>query len=458
MTFGISSNQPIIRAEKTQLSEQVTDVKEKQQTSENADAVQKAADKKESEVLNSKLTPENFKEAMEKEFGDSFDKITNTSLIEKRFSEMLMSLSDEDKSAKLSFILSEFQDKPSLVKVFFESFKDKEKAKACADRIEYNDYKNLNKEVQSVIVKHMSVPGTHKLFNEYKDEVYTFYHTHQEVIDKIYKNNLSEEERQKLVDNLSEDEKLIINQYCELVQIGVQFTQCALQNNNFSTEDTENLINEANDFFEELPSYNVFLEGIAKVLSDDSVNLNIDKNKLTEMLNNKSENKFSETVQKMAEKTAIDKETGFLKTADAEIVAKSQEKIQEIKNSITEPLEQQPVITKEAPVIAQNQDVVINYETLTGSGNTSRLKDVFTGKIKVSEFLEQAAIKQYKLMDTAMQGNILLDSSGKFFNDLVANTKTSTLENLLSIGWKGRSFDATQKVKEETEERKDDVA
>ena len=458
MNYGIGLNQPIIRAEHIQLSDQETEVKEKQQTAENTDVVQEAADKRESEVLNSKLTPENFKDAIEKEFGCSFKKITNTSLIEKRFSEMLMSLSDEDKSAKLGFILSEFQDMPSLVKVFFESFKDKEKAKACADSIEFSDYKNLSKEVQSVIVKHMSAPGTHKLFNEYKEEAYTFYHKHHEVIDKIYKNNLSEEEQQKLIDSLPENEKSVIQQYCELVQIGVTITQYALQNNNFSPEDTENLINKANSFFKELPSYNVFLEGMAKLLSDGSANLNIDKNKLTEMLNKMSENKFSETVQKMGEKTAIDKETGLLKTADTETVAKSKEKILLIKESIKEETEPQPVIIKEIPEIAQNQDDIINYGMLTDDGNTSLLKDVFTGKIKVSEFLAQAAIKQYKLMDTAMQGNILLDSSGKFFNDLVANTKTSTLENLLSIGWKGRSFDATQKVKEEAEERKDDVA
>ena len=61
-------------------------------------------------------------------------------------------------------------------------------------------------------------------------------------------------------------------------------------------------------------------------------------------------------------------------------------------------------------------------------------------------------------MDAAIQGDMLLNASGKFFNDLVKNTKSSTLENLLAIGWKGKSYDATQKVKDEAEERKDDVA
>ena len=61
-------------------------------------------------------------------------------------------------------------------------------------------------------------------------------------------------------------------------------------------------------------------------------------------------------------------------------------------------------------------------------------------------------------MNTAMQGNILLNATGEFFNDLVQNLETSTFEHLLSIGWKGRSYNATQKVKDEVEERRDDVA
>jgi hypothetical protein len=193
---------------------------------------------------------------------------------------------------------------------------------------------------------------------------------------------------------------------------------------------------------------------------------NVDKNKIIEMLEKSSNNRFSKILEdKTREKSAVDTD-GKFKQAPEDVIAKSEEKIQQIKQAITEASKIQNIKTEEGESSSEQTESntyavdtdTVNYETLTGNNNIAVLKDVFTGKIKISEYLEQTAIRQYKLMDTAMQGDMLLNASGKFFNDLVENTKSATLENLLSIGWKGKSFDATQKVKHEVEERNDDVA
>ena len=458
MTFGIGLGQPVNRAEKPQLSEQKKEITDNKtniigpETTNNSISA-----KEENETLNTGLTIENFKESMEKECECPFEKIEK-SILEKKFSLILANMSDEEKVSKLHNILNDFKTTPYLIKVFFESFKDKEKAKACADSIDVNTLFGLNDDVQKEVVKHMSAPGTQKLFNEYKEEVYNFYHEHQELIDRVYKNNLSEDERQNLIDSLSEDEKSIIKQYCELVQIGVNITQSAACNENLSQEEKEEFITQVNSFFNDLPNYNLFLEEMAKFISNDSNSLNIDKDKLTEILNKATENKFSEKLKDINEKSAIDKDTGMLKTTSVEKITESEEKIKEIKQAITEtsaPQETTPEETKKEDIADTD---IVDYETITGNGNIEVIKDVFTGKIKTSEYIKKTAIKQYKLMDAAIQGDMLLAASGKFFNDLVKNTKSSTLENLLAIGWKGKSYDATQQVINEAEERKDDVA
>ncbi len=86
------------------------------------------------------------------------------------------------------------------------------------------------------------------------------------------------------------------------------------------------------------------------------------------------------------------------------------------------------------------------------------IKDLITGKVKVQTKSEETAvIEGYKLLNTAIQGNLLQRSTGEFFNKLIDNTKTSTLRDLIAVGWKGRSFAITKQVEETIEERKDDV-
>ena len=437
-------------------------------TSENNIDIIKEAEKDSKEVTavcnvnsNSELTLENFEKILEKEYKKPFNRI-EANIKEKHFSIILCNMSDEEKAAKLNFILNKFQINQNLIKIFFESFKDKEKAKACADSIDLNTLKDLSFDVQKEIIKHMSVPGTQKLFNECEDKVYAFYHKHQDIIDKVYKNSLSEEERQTLIDSLTEDEKSVIKQYCELVQIGINITQGVTGNENLSEEEKEEFITQANNFFKELPSYNLFLEEMAKFISNNPDDLNIDKKKLTEILDKLSENKFSDKVQKLAEKSAIDKDTGMLKTADKETIYLSKERIQEIKQNITDISNPEPIVVEAENSKSETNNTsdtgTISYKTITGDDGSDIIKDIFTGKVKVSEYLEQVAIKQYKLMNTAVQGNILLNATGEFFNDLVQTLETSTFEHLLSIGWKGRSYAATQQVKDEVEKRQDDVA
>ncbi len=119
-------------------------------------------------------------------------------------------------------------------------------------------------------------------------------------------------------------------------------------------------------------------------------------------------------------------------------------------------LRAQVVEEKEEPLtVVQNKVIKTETAKLTSYDD---IKDIITGKRKIFSSSErQSAIDKYKLLNVAMQGALLQQSIGKFFNDLIENTKTSTLENLLAVGWKGRSVSITDQVKETIEERNEDI-
>lgn len=427
---------------------------------------EKASDKK-NNVLTTKLTPENFEQTVVQEYSEIKGKILTLKdvpdafLIEK-FHLLLANMSDDDKCAKSQEILTMFQSRLTLVKEFFNSFKDPKKAQECADNISLyiNKLENIDSGVLSEIIKNMSVPGTNKLFKQCKEGTYEFYQKHQELIDKVYKNNLSEKERQVLIDSLSNEDKQILEQYCQLTNILLNITQYSLENGNLSQEEKEDLVKDSFNFFKLLPSgCDRFLESFAHIYSDNSNNLNFDKTKLAKLINELSDNKFSETIQKMSEKSAVDSETGMLKNKSEEVVTTSEQKIEAIKQEIALNTQRETSLPQDAhtPEPANNEAPLI--QAFSGKYSFENIKDIIIGKTKTQcKSEEKAAIEGYKLLNTAMQGNLLQRSTGDFFNKLIDNTKTSTLKELLAVGWKGRSFDITKKVEETIEERKDDVA
>ena len=399
------------------------------------------------------LTIENFKELTAKEYSKNYKKSDfkdlPESFIKEQFVTLIGKMSDDEKAAKSSYIITEFKDKPQLISAFLGSFKDKTKAAHCADN---TDSKLLMqdgyKDAATVVFKYMSVPGTQKFFADYENKVYEYYHKNQSVIDRVYKEKTP-------IETLSPEEQKIINEYDRLVGIGINLSQSVLCNDNFTQEDKENFIKETNTFFENTFCYQKYLESIANFISENK-NLNIDKEKLEKVLNEVSDNKYSEIAEKLPEKNAIDSETGSFKTTDTQIISKAEQKIEAIKEEIALNTPKE----KTLPQIERNTKIETpSMKLQNGICSFEVIKDIIIGKTKTqSKAEENDAIESYKLLNSAMQGNLLQASTGKFFNKLIDNTKTSTLKNLIEIGWKGRSFASTKQVKETIEERKDDVA
>ncbi len=338
------------------------------------------------------------------------------------FDILVSNTSDDEKHLLLETAAEVFRS-PEAVELLFDRFEDKNKAMQLADSVSL-DYLKEKGLVAKEIVKHMSAEKAIEYLQTHDKEFKEFYESHKEAVDRVIDKVQKGEE-------LSDEEQSIkakLDSYEELRNILITGSR---ENVYISQEDKKKIEYKIKEIEDKQPS------------------------KLREY------KQFYEAEKSAKEKSATD-ETGKFKTASEEVIAKSEEKIQAIKQSIEEASTSEPIVVEVKNNKGKTADTsdtgVINYDTITGDNGTDIIKDIFTGKVKVSEYLEQVAIKKYKLMDTAMQGNILLNATGEFFNDLVQNLETSTFEHLLSIGWKGRSYNATQKVKDEVEERRDDVA
>ncbi len=461
--YGIGQNVPVNRANYTQISAPAQEkIEEKKNIKENQIA-EYTPDHKDNTVLTSELTVENFKESMEKEFGCSFNEIKDYDAIEERFMQLLKKLSDDEKTEKLMLILTEFNTKPALIKIFFNSFENPEKAQECADKIDLKTRNSLTKDANSVIIKHMSAPGSKKLLKDCGEIAEKIYNKHKEIIENLFKSGLTEEQRQEEINKLPETVKNDILEYCKLAEISLTIVQDAVTNSEkYTSEDSEEIITIANNIYHEQPIYNIFLEKIAKIFSNDSNNLNIDKSKLTELLDKLSDNKFSEEMQKQAEKTSYDQENGGYKTgteAEFDAAAKKAEELKEAIVSNTPSENDLPKLEPRDIELKGDSNASLLTPKLYGDKfSFDAIKDLITGKVKVQTKSEETAvIEGYKLLNTAIQGNLLQRSTGEFFNKLIDNTKTSTLRDLIAVGWKGRSFAITKQVEETIEERKDDV-
>ena len=333
--------------------------------------------------------------------------------------EILVSNTPDDEKHLLLETAAEVFKSHEAIQLLFDRFEDKNKAMQLADSVSL-DYLKDKGLIAKEIVKHMSAEKAIEYLQTHDNEFKEFYASNKEIVDRVIDKVQKGEE-------LSEEEQGIkakLDSYEELRNILITGTR---ENVYMSQDDKRKIEYKIKEIEDKQPS------------------------KLREY------KQFYEAEKSAKEKSATD-ETGKFKTVSGEIIAKSEEKIQAFKQIIDEAAKPEPIVVKKGETADTSDTGAVNYDTITGDDGTDIIKDIFTGKIKVSEYLEQVAIKKYKLMDTAMQGNILLNATGEFFNDLVQNLETSTFEHLLSIGWKGRSYNATQKVKDEVEERRDDVA
>ena len=65
----------------------------------------------------------------------------------------------------MNFVINDLNDS-KLLKLFFDSFKDKSKISECADSVDYNTFKELNRDIRQELVMHMSAPGANKMFEQ----------------------------------------------------------------------------------------------------------------------------------------------------------------------------------------------------------------------------------------------------------------------------------------------------
>lgn len=443
------------QSQKTNTDKPIPIIQEQKQTESN--------DKKSISKSSAELSLENFDQVVAKEYSDMIKNDCNCNIDKRsfflaRFNELISKMDDNEKSKKFDDVLAKFQSKPYLILAYIRSFKDKNLATECADKTDIISVEfQKDAESREKIVSFMSKEKIIEYLDKYNKAFKKYYEENKEIVDRVL-NKISKGQA------LEGDEiktKNDLQQYSELaavLQTGIA------ENTNLSEDEQKDAQKKLNEIIKQYPTtfYNLYTQSLAEFVSNYQDSLSIDKEKLTEILDKATDNKYSEAVQKLSEKTAVDSETGMLKNKPEEVVASSEEKIEAIKQEIevNTPKEStlpQVELVSETP--KQNYTAVPLLQTLGGIYSFEVLKDVITGKIKnQSKSEEHAAIESYKLLNTAMQGSLLQRSTGEFFNKLIDNTKTSTLKNLLSVGWKGRSVDITNKVKETIDDRKDDVA
>ena len=211
-----------------------------------------------------------------------------------------------------------------------------------------------------------------------------------------------------------------------------------------------------------IPGYENYLEGMADIISSiPDGEFNVDKNKIIEMLEKSSNNRFSKILEdKTREKSAVDKNGNF-KQAPREVVAKSMEKSQKILQNF-EPEPEKYIIEKDSAEKEEDSNGLSEVETYSikiikfreaiKNGDFRALKDVFTGKEYVSQYDEQTAIEQFKLKDETSQRFLIIKAVGDFYDELLSNLKTSRLEAFIEKDY-AKNYDAKQKMKNELDER-----
>lgn len=369
------------------------------------------------------------------------------------FNSLVSNMSDKDKYL-LKDVVSDIFNNKEAVDTILNSFENDETTKSFTNSFKYSKLKDMDKDASTAIMTNMSNETFNQCIKDFDADFSKFYNEHKDAVDNIVNKINNEVE-------LSEKELELKTQLDKYKGFAVLLEVSAANNRFTNQEQQKNNAKAIDDIMRKTPVYESYVYDLAEYITEHADSFSVPKEKLTKFFDEITNNKFSEELSKVNEKSATD-ETGKFKTASEEVIDKSKEKIQAIKQSIEDASNPKPIVVEAKNNKGESADTseasVINYETITSDDGADIIKDIFTGKVKVSEYLEQVAIKKYKLMNTAMQGNILLNATGEFFNDLVHNLETSTFEHLLSIGWKGRSYAATKQVKDEVEQRENGVA
>ncbi len=403
------------------------------------------------------ITFENFEEAMVKKYAEingetvDFSNIPDDFLA-KHFKKVLAQKSDEQKVSLINDVINKFKNKPILVKALFDSIQDKNIKMNCADNVDSKLLMQAGYEgVLAEVTKHKSAPGTNKLFDELKNklEAISSYEKNKNIIDKVYKNNYP-------VEKLTEDELKILNEYNHFAELQTIVVKSSLSNKNFTKEDTEQFINKANESFKDTPYYRTFLHEIAVYISDNKNSLNLSREELSEIFDKASNKEYSKVAEKIPDKSAIDSETGnFKKTAEQAEIQVIKQNIETSKQEIARNSEEE---SNKYQIIQDLPNKVKNPAKSNSGTNTStflsynfeNLKDIITGKIKNSKFVEideNSVINKFSEMNTSEQILLLgTHMKGKYFRNFIKNAKDTTLKLWVDLGMKASSVDDTKFV------------
>ena len=443
------------QSQKTNTDKPIPIIQEQKQTESN--------DKKSISKSSAELSLENFDQVVAKEYSDMIKNDCNCNIDKRsfflaRFNELISKMDDNEKSKKFDDVLAKFQSKPYLILAYIRSFKDKNLATECADKTDIISVEfQKDAESREKIVSFMSKEKIIEYLDKYNKAFKKYYEENKEIVDRVL-NKISKGQA------LEGDEiktKNDLQQYSELaavLQTGI------VENTNLSEDEKKDAQKKLDEIIKQYPTtfYNLYTQSLAEFVSNYQDSLSIDKEKLTEILDKATDNKYSEAVQKLSEKTAVDSETGMLKNKPEEVVASSEEKIEAIKQEIevNTPKEStlpQVELVSETP----NQNYIISpiFQAFSSISSFKELKDKITGKTKIKNNAEeQSIIDNYKLQDTATQGNLLQRATGKLRKKLREATSTSAFEHLFAIGWKDKSVSATKEDKEIIEKRKKEAA
>lgn len=372
---------------------------------------------------------------------------------------LIMNSSDEEKMLLMPVLTQVFKD-AEILEYLFQSFSSKDNAAKFADSISAEEFREIeDTKIQSTIVKHMSESIRLDKIREHDAEFEKFYNENQAYIEQIL---LKRKQGIKNNNDLEEPLNSIADELDKFLNASVSYTAGILESD-MSDDKKREAIKEVDKATNKHPDlHNAYLEAVAVYFNNPDNNFNISIDKVKEILDEVTECKFSNVIEKVVEEqSAIDSTTGNFKTPSTQEIEEKKDYLsyltQQTLNGAQNDEPQSFVVVSGSKENESDKTFIplLNAQTY----NVSQILDIITGKKSdATKAEENEAIESYKLLNTAIQGNLLRSASGKFFNKLLENTKTLTLKLLLATGWKANSFAETQKVKETVEERKQESA
>ena len=216
--------------------------------------------------------------------------------------------------------------------------------------------------------------------------------------------------------------------------------------------------NDVKELIETAKQYGVSQEDIIQQIIEFSKKYDdykVDKNVLDDVTEGEY-SKALELSQSNTDKTSEKSEVSYgYANNSAESYTTALNNLELLKSQLLKEKEDEPITLEPSYNQKNSQNQYVFFKDIS----FEEIKKIVTGQNKTyTQAAKKLLIAKYKLFNTAMQGELLQQSIGSFFNELVDNTKTTTLKNLIAVGWKGSSVAITKQVKETIDERNKDIA